>query len=246
MGAALNGLVLHGGVRAFGGTFLVFSDYMRPSVRIASLMGVPAVYVWTHDSIFLGEDGPTHQPVEHLESLRLIPNLHVVRPADPTETAVAWQHAINRTDGPTALILTRQGLPVPVNPPSRELVGRGGYIRLQGDDVVVIATGSEVPLAEQTAIELAKQDVSLRVVSMPCVECFVAEPNEYQMEVLGLNLPVFTLEAGTTSTWRGFTLNGGSAIGIDRFGASAPASSLAGAFGFDAETVARRIKAGIE
>ncbi len=246
MGAVMNGMTQHGGVRPFGGTFLVFSDYMRPSVRLAALMGVPAIYVWTHDSIFLGEDGPTHQPVEHLAALRVMPNLHVVRPADPTETAVAWEHAVNRLDGPTALILTRQGLPVPELPPDHDLVERGGYIRREGSDVVVIATGSEVGLAEASAVELASNGISLRVVSMPCVECFTSQPNEYQKQVLGMDLPVFTLEAGTTALWRGFTLHGGEAIGIDRFGASAPAGRLAGAFGFDAETVARRIAAALE
>ncbi|MEN8041031.1 MAG: transketolase [Actinomycetota bacterium] len=246
MGAVINGMTQHGGVRPFGGTFLVFSDYMRPSVRLAALMGVPAIYVWTHDSIFLGEDGPTHQPIEHIASLRVMPNLHVIRPADPTETAVAWEHAINRTDGPSALILTRQGLPVPEVAPDHDLVASGGYIRRAGDDVVVIATGSEVALAEEAADELADKGISLRVVSMPCVECFMSQPNEYQKDVLGMGLPIFTLEAGTTGIWGGFTLNGGEAMGIDRFGASAPAKRLAGAFGFDAETVARRIAAALE
>ncbi len=246
MGAVMNGMTQHGGVRPFGGTFLVFSDYMRPSVRLAALMGVPAVYVWTHDSIFLGEDGPTHQPVEHLAALRVMPNLHVVRPADPTETAIAWEHAVNRLDGPTALILTRQGLPVPDTAPDRDLVHRGGYVRRDGTDVVVIATGSEVGLAEASAKELSIEGISLRVVSMPCVECFTTQPNEYQKQVLGMDLPVFTLEAGTTALWRGFTIHGGEAIGIDRFGASAPAGRLAGAFGFDPETVARRIAAALE
>ena len=239
-------MVQHGGVRAFGGTFLVFSDYMRPSVRLAALMGVPAVYVWTHDSIFLGEDGPTHQPIEHLASLRVIPNLHVVRPADPTETAVAWEHAINHLEGPTALILTRQGLPVPESPPDREMVRTGGYVRRQGDDAIVIATGSEVALAEATADQLAAQGISLRVVSMPCVECFTDQSNEYQKRVLATDLPVFTLEAGTTDIWARFTMNGGASMGIDRFGASAPAGRLAGAFGFDADTVARRISSVLE
>ena len=246
MGALMNGMVLHGGVRPFGGTFLVFSDYMRPSVRLAALMGAPAVYVWTHDSVFLGEDGPTHQPIEHIASLRLIPNLHVVRPADPAETAVAWEHAINRVEGPTALILSRQGLSVPDTAPDHDAVARGGYVRRDGSDVVVIATGSEVGLAEESAAELEAKGISLRVVSMPCVECFTSQPNEYQKQILGMDMPVYTFEAGTTGVWRGFTLNGGEAIGIDRFGASAPASTLAGAFGFDAETVARRIAAALE
>jgi transketolase len=246
MGAALNGMTLHGGVRPFGGTFLVFSDYMRPSVRLAALMGVPAIYVWTHDSIFLGEDGPTHQPIEHLAALRVMPNLHVIRPADPTETAVGWEHAINRLDGPSALILTRQGLPVPGTPPDRDAVATGGYIRRPGNGAVVIATGSEVGLAEKTADELAGQGISLRVVSMPCVECFLGQSTEYQGYVLGEDLPVFTLEAGTAEIWSRFTALGGEAIGIDRFGASAPAARLAEGFGFEADTVASRIAAALE
>jgi transketolase len=246
MGAALNGMTLHGGVRPFGGTFLVFSDYMRPSVRLAALMGVPAIYVWTHDSIFLGEDGPTHQPVEHLAALRVMPHLHVIRPADPTETAIAWEHAVNRLEGPSALILTRQGLPVPETPPDRGAVAKGGYIRRPGNGVVMIATGSEVSLAEKTAEELAGRGVSLRVVSMPCVECFLSQSTEYQSYVLGVDLPVFTLEAGTTEIWGRFTSLGGEAIGIDRFGASAPAARLAEGFGFEPDTVANRIVAALD
>jgi transketolase len=241
MGAALNGMTVHGGVRPFGGTFLVFSDYMRPSVRLAALMGVPAVYVWTHDSIFLGEDGPTHQPIEHLAALRVMPNLHVLRPADPTETAVAWEHAINRLEGPSALILTRQGLPVPETPPDRDAVATGGYIRSPGDDVVVIATGSEVGLAENVSSDLDERGISLRVVSMPCVECFTGQSSAYQADVLGTSLPVFTIEAGTTEIWQRFTTRGGEAIGIDRFGASAPQGRLAEAFGFEVATVATQI-----
>jgi transketolase len=246
MGAALNGMALHGGVRPFGGTFLVFSDYMRPSVRLAALMGVPAIYVWTHDSVFLGEDGPTHQPIEHLAALRVMPNLHVIRPADPTETAIGWEHAINRLDGPSALILTRQGLPVPVIPPDRDAVARGGYVRFPGDDAIVVATGSEVGLAEQASAELADAGISLRVVSMPCVECFVDQPAVYQSEVIGSGLPVFTLEAGTTDLWARFVSHGGEAIGIDRFGASAPADALAETFGFDASAVAQRVAAALQ
>jgi transketolase len=246
MGAALNGMTQHGGVRPFGGTFLVFSDYMRPSVRLAALMGVPAVYVWTHDSIFLGEDGPTHQPIEHLAALRVMPNLHVIRPADPTETAIGWQHAINRLDGPSALILTRQGLPVPATPPNRDAVAKGGYVRRPGDAVVVIATGSEVGLSEKAAQILADDGISVRVVSMPCLECFIDQPDEYQSEILGDGLPVFTVEAGTTDLWKRFASHGGEAIGIDRFGASAPADALAEAFGFDATTIAQRVAAALK
>jgi transketolase len=240
MGAALNGITQHGGQRAFGGTFLTFSDYMRPSVRLAALMGVPAMYVWTHDSVFLGEDGPTHQPIEHVSSLRAMPNLHVLRPADPTETAIAWQHAMNRLGGPSALILTRQGLPVR-DAPDAAHVERGGYVRMAGDDVVLIATGSEVSLAEDAAALLAATGTSVRVVSMPCVEQFDEQPDDYRNEVLGMDLPVFTLEAGTTYGWSRFTNNGGIAIGIDHYGASAPASVLAEKFGFTPEAVAEVI-----
>jgi transketolase len=244
MGAVLNGINQHGGLRAFGGTFLTFSDYMRPSVRLAALMGVPAVYVWTHDSIFLGEDGPTHQAVEHIAALRLIPNLDIVRPGDPTETAVAWEHAINRTDGPTGLILTRQGLPVPARTPDRSEVARGGYVRRPGDDLVLIATGSELGLAEATA-EVLSPGRSVRVVSMPCVEQFERQDDAYRRAVLGDGLPVFVLEAGVTGGWHGYVANGGTAIGIDRFGASAPAGVLAEQFGFTPDAVADRITAAL-
>ena len=240
MGAALNGINQHGGLRAFGGTFLTFSDYMRPSVRLAALMGVPAVYVWTHDSIFLGEDGPTHQAIEHLTALRAIPDLDVVRPADPVETAMAWEHAINRTEGPTALVLTRQGLAIPDAQPARADVARGGYVRRPGDDVVLVATGSEVGLAEAVA-DLLADDLSVRVVSLPCMELFERQDDGYRSSVTGDGLPVFTLEAGATWGWSRYVAHGGEAIGIDHFGASAPASVLAEQFGFTPDAVADRI-----
>jgi len=241
MGAAVNGLTLHGGVRAFGATFLTFADYMRPAVRLAALMGTPSIFVWTHDSVFLGEDGPTHQPIEHLASLRIIPGLHVHRPADPKETAVAWQQSINRTDGPSAIILTRQGLPVPGNEPTTADIERGGYVRVDGTDVVLVATGSEVPLAADAAILLAEQGISARVVSVPCVEVFNDQPDDYRASVLGVDLPVFTLEAGSTAMWSAVTRNGGAAIGIDHFGASAPADVLAEHYGFTPEAVATTV-----
>jgi transketolase len=243
MGAAVNGMTQHGGVRGFGATFLMFSDYMRPSVRLAALMDLPSIFVWTHDSVFLGEDGPTHQPIEHLASLRAIPGLEVHRPADPAETAQAWQHAINRTDGPSAIILTRQGLPVPESPHSASEIARGGYIRVDGSDVVIVATGSEVPLAEDVAQALADDGISVRVVSMPCVEIFASQGRAYRHDVLGTELPVFTLEAGSTQTWGSVTANGGVAIGIDHFGASAPAAVLADKYGFTPEAVAATIAA---
>lgn len=246
MGAAVNGMTQHGGVRGFGATFLMFSDYMRPSVRLAALMELPSIFVWTHDSVFLGEDGPTHQPVEHLASLRLIPGLHVHRPADPTETAVAWQSAINRSDGPSAIILTRQGLPIPQDPPSFSDVERGGYVRVDGSDCVIVATGSEVPLAEDTARVLAGKGVSARVVSMPCVEAFDEQDEAYRTAILGTDRAIFTLEAGATQTWRSMTANGGVAIGIDHFGASAPADVLAEKYGFTADAVATVITTAME
>ena len=243
MGAAVNGLTLHGGVRGFGATFLTFADYMRPAVRLAALMGTPSIFVWTHDSVFLGEDGPTHQPIEHLASLRIIPGLYVHRPSDPTETAVAWQQSINRTDGPSAIILTRQGLPVPLpaSAPQRSDIERGGYVRADGSDVVLVATGSEVPLALGAAAALGQQGVSTKVVSVPCVEVFNDQPREYREEVLGRDLPVFTLEAGSTAMWDAMARNGGIAIGIDHFGASAPAEVLAEHYGFTPEAVATTI-----
>ncbi|MCL1587337.1 MAG: transketolase [Actinomycetia bacterium] len=241
MGAAVNGLTLHGGARAFGATFLTFADYMRPAVRLAALMGTPSIFVWTHDSVFLGEDGPTHQPIEHLASLRIIPGLHVHRPADPAETAAAWQQSINRTDGPSAIILTRQGLPVPGNEPTMAKIERGGYVRVDGTDIVLVATGSEVPLASDAANLLAEQGISARVVSVPCVEVFNNQPDDYRAVVLGVNLPVFTIEAGSTAMWSAVARNGGLAIGIDHFGASAPADVLAVHYGFTPEAIAATV-----
>jgi transketolase len=241
MGAAVNGLTLHGGVRAFGATFLTFADYMRPAVRLAALMGTPSIFVWTHDSVFLGQDGPTHQPIEHLASLRVIPGLHLHRPADPTETAAAWQQSMNRTEGPSAIILTRQGLPVPATPPAMADVERGGYVRVDGSDVVVVATGSEVSLATGAAALLSERGISARVVSVPCVEVFNSQSSEYRKSVFGTDLPVFTLEAGSTAMWDAMAQSGGIAIGIDHFGASAPAEVLAEHYGFTAEAVASTI-----
>ncbi len=244
MGAAVNGLTLHGGVRGFGATFLTFSDYMRPAVRLAALMGIPSVWVWTHDSIFLGEDGPTHQPIEQIASLRLIPRLHLWRPADPVETTVAWEAALARDDGPTAIVLTRQGLPVPGDAPRREDAARGGYVRRPGDDAVLVATGSEVWLAAAAADLLA--GISLRIVSMPCVEAFLGQEEAYRREVLGGDLPVASLEAGVTTGWEAFTGRRGLRIGIDGFGASAPWQALAEARGFTPEAVAARIRRWLE
>jgi transketolase len=204
-------------------------------------MGIPSIFVWTHDSVFLGEDGPTHQPIEHLASLRLIPGLNVHRPADPAETAVAWQQSINRTDGPSAIMLTRQGLPVPATLPAVADIERGGYIRVQGSEAVIVATGSEVPLAEQASVLVGEQGISVRVVSMPCVEVFQDQGLAYREQTLGVDLPVFTLEAGATAMWDAVATNGGIAIGIDHFGASAPADVLAHHYGFTPEAVAATV-----
>jgi len=241
MGSIVNGITLHGGLRGYGATFLTFSDYMRPAVRLGALMGTPSIWIWTHDSVFLGEDGPTHQPVEHLAALRSIPGLRVIRPADPTEVAVSWELAVDRTDGPTALILSRQGLPVPAEPIDRDLVARGGYVRRQGTDAVLVATGSEVPLAEQAAELLGERGHSVRVVSMPSVEIFLEQDEEYRAEVLGDGLPTATIEAGVTFGWERFSGRAGLRIGIDHFGTSAPASVIAEEWGFTPAAVSDRV-----
>ncbi len=238
MGAVVNGMALHGGVRPYGATFLVFSDYMRPSVRLSALMGLPTIWIWTHDSVFLGEDGPTHQPIEHLAALRAIPNLWVVRPGDAGETVEAWELALGRSDGPTALILTRQGLPILDRP--RGEVGRGGYILRPGADLAVVATGSEVWVALEAAEILGTGGIDARVVSMPCVEAFDAQDSSYRDEVLG-GLPVVTVEAGITSGWHRFAGSSGLTIGIDHFGTSAPWQRIAEEWGFTPTAIADRI-----
>ena len=204
-------------------------------------MDQPVIYVRTHDSVWIGEDGPTHQPVEHLAALRAIPNLVVIRPADANETAAAWQIALDRSDGPTALILTRQGLPVPADE-SRAEVARGAYIIRDGDDAVVVATGSEVHTALAAADLLAAEGVSLRVVSMPCVGAFLEQGAAYRTEILGEGLPVASIEAGVTFGWSAITGATGLNIGIDRFGASAPAGVLAEQYGLTPDSVAGRIR----
>ena len=242
MGAIVNGMTLHGGIRGYGATFLTFSDYMRPAVRLGAVMQVPSVWVWTHDSVFLGEDGPTHQAVEHVAALRTIPNLWVIRPANPAEVTGAWEVAINRTDGPTALVLTRQGLPVP-DGPTPVPVARGGYISRAGSDATLVATGSEVWVALAAADLLEASGTSLRVVSMPCVEAFVEQDDGYRTDVLGGDMPVASLEAGVTFGWSAITGSNGLNIGIDHFGASAPAEVIAREFGLTPDAVAERIEA---
>jgi transketolase len=247
MGSILNGLALHGGVIPYGGTFLVFSDYMRPAVRLAAMMRLPVVYVWTHDSVWIGEDGPTHQPVEHLAALRTIPNLVVIRPADANETAAAWRVALERRDGPTALILTRQKVPVPFETMrnSFEKVSRGAYILVESSGVsnaLIIASGSEVHLALEARELLAQQGIGVRIVSMPSWELFDAQPAKYRDSVLPPPVTArLAIEAGVTQGWEKYVGPNGDVLGLDRFGASAPYKVLMEKFGFTAEAVAERV-----
>ncbi|SOX53526.1 transketolase, partial [Mycobacterium ahvazicum] len=244
MGSILSGIVLHGPTRAYGGTFLQFSDYMRPAVRLASLMDIDTIYVWTHDSIGLGEDGPTHQPIEHLAALRAIPKLSVVRPADANETAYAWRTILARGNGsgPVGLILTRQGVPV-LEGTNIEGVARGGYVLSnEGDeepDVVLIATGSEVQLAVDAAKLLADKDILARVVSMPCVEWFESQPAEYRDSVLPPSVSArVAVEAGIAQPWHKLVGDTGKIVSIEHYGESADAKTLFREFGFTAEAVA--------
>jgi len=249
MAAVGNGLALYGGYVPFVATFLIFSDYMRPSVRLAALMRVRSVFVYTHDSIGLGEDGPTHQPVEQLASLRLIPGLSVWRPADGVETAMAWAWAAERgPEAPHALVLTRQKVPALSRPAGFERpdVWKGGYVLRERDDAeaTLIATGSEVAIALDAAERLAERGLGLRVVSMPCLERFVEQPADYQAYVLGQpgrSGPRISLEAGRSPLWKTITGLDGLEIGLDRFGESAPYRDLYRHFGLDAESVADRI-----
>jgi len=241
MGAILNGIALSGGTRPYGGTFLQFSDYMRGAVRLTSLMELPVTFVWTHDSIGLGEDGPTHQPIEHLWSLRNIPHLEVVRPGDANETVVAWRTILERAR-PAALCLTRQNLPVLDR--SGELEGaakvaQGGYVLAPGTDVILIATGSEVSIALEARELLAADGVSARVVSMPCVEWFTEQDESYRREVLPSTIRArVSVEAGITPPWKLFVGDAGASIGVDHYGASAAYQKIYEEFGITAERVA--------
>ena len=251
MGSIANGMDYHGAVRPFVSTFFVFSDYMRPAVRIAALNGQPIVYVWTHDSVALGEDGPTHQPVEHLMSLRAMPNLHVVRPSDPNEAAEAWRYAMARTDGPTALVLTRQKIPAlerGANAPASALA-RGAYVLSDANDpqAIVIATGSEVKLAVDAQAALAEQGIRARVVAMPCWEAFDAQPEAYREQVLPRAIRArVSVEAGTTFGWRQWIGDAGVAVGIDRFGASAPGDVALDRLGVNVDRVVQSVRAAID
>lgn len=237
MGAIGNGMLYHGGVRPYVATFLVFSDYMRPSVRLAALGDMPAIFIWSHDSVALGEDGPTHQPIEHLMALRTMPNLHVFRPADGNETVVAWRVALQRTQGPTAIITTRQDVPA-VTSAGAPGAERGGYVIADGGDVILIATGSEVSIALAARTDLAKRGVSARVVSLPCWELFASQDATYRESVLPpARWQRVSIEAGVTLGWQRYIGDRGIAIGIDRYGASAPGEIALEKLGISAERV---------
>lgn len=245
MGSILNGIALEGLTRAYGGTFLVFSDYMRPAVRLAALMGSPSIFVWTHDSIGLGEDGPTHQPIEHLWSLRAIPGLDIVRPADANETSYAWRGILTKQDRPAGIILSRQGLPVFDREECAAAEGtlKGAYVLADSPsdniDVILMATGSEVQLALAAREELAKEGVGARVVSMPCLEWFAEQDEDYREEVLPSSVTArVSVEAGSTLGWAKYLGAAGEAIGLDHFGASASGDVLYEKFGITAAAVA--------
>jgi transketolase len=255
MGAILNGIALHGGTRPYGGTFLVFSDYMRPAVRLAAMMGLPVTYVWTHDSIGLGEDGPTHQPVEHLWALRAIPGLNIVRPADANETAVAWRTILERAE-PAGLALTRQGVPVLDRSSATGLASadgavRGGYVLADGTStaepaVVLIGTGSEVHIALAARELLETEGISARVVSMPCLEWFAAQDLSYQESVLPPSVRArVSVEAGVTLGWRPVVGEAGECVGLEHFGASAAYQRLYEQYGITAERVAEAARSSI-
>jgi transketolase len=247
MAAAMNGMALHGGVIPYGGTFLVFSDYCRPAIRLSALQGVRVIYVMTHDSIGLGEDGPTHQPIEHLTSLRLIPNLALFRPADAVETAECWQLALERRDGPSVLALTRQNLAqVRLERSAENLCARGAY-RLRAAaaarQVVLIATGSEVSVAVAVADALEGQGIGADIVSMPSWSHFDAQDEAYRADLLPTDALKVSIEAGTTLGWERFVGPSGLAVGLDRFGASAPGDDVFRRFGFTAEAIVPRVLA---
>lgn len=246
MGSVMNGLALHGGFRPYGGTFLVFSDYMRPPIRLAAMMGLPAVYVFTHDSIFVGEDGPTHQPIEQIAALRAIPNLDVVRPADANETACAWLHALRRSGGPTALCLTRQNLATldRARYAPAEGVYQGAYV-LSDDpapwDWILAGSGSEVHLCLEAAEILRREGARIRVVSMPCWELFLRQDAAYQASVFPAGARCAAVETGVRMGWERFAGKDGVYLTIERFGASAPFKKLAEEFGFTAQNLAAEL-----
>jgi transketolase len=247
MSAAINGIVLHGGLLPFGGTFLTFSDYARNAIRMAALMKIGSVFVYTHDSIGLGEDGPTHQSVEHVSSLRLIPGLQVWRPADQFESAIAWACAIERRNGPSALALSRQNLNPQPHPQAHfENARRGGYVLLEpatAPKAVIIATGSEVQLAVDAAKKLIEQGTAVRVVSMPCLEVFLKQDAGYRESVLPKGIKRLAIEAGVSLLWHGIVGDSGEVLGVDTYGESAPASAVFKHFGFTVDNVIAKVTA---
>jgi transketolase len=252
MGAIVNGACAHGGiVKPYGSTFLMFSDYMRGSVRLSALMGLPVVWVWTHDSVALGEDGPTHQPIEHYASLRAIPDLWVIRPGDANETAAAWQVALEREDGPVALLLSRQNIPTLDRDEvaGAELLARGGYVLWdsaagQTPELILISTGAELPKTLHAAQALAEDGAKVRVVSMPCMELFEAQSQDYRDEVLPRAVTArLAVEPGATMSWWKWVGLDGDVLGLDRFGASAPGSTVLEKLGFTSENIATRARA---
>jgi len=241
----MNGMALHGGILPVCGTFFVFSDYMRNGIRLSALMKLPVTYVLTHDSIGLGEDGPTHQPVEHIASLRLIPNLNVWRPCDQQETLVAWRSALNPTT-PTALALSRQGLPEQKrDEATRKAIAKGGYIleAAEHPNLVLVATGSEVALIVAAAAKLREEGLRVQVVSMPCLDLYQQQDAAYRATVLPKGVPTVVVEAGVTLPWRGISGDRGTVIGIDAFGASAPADELFPLYGMTVENIVAQSKA---
>jgi transketolase len=255
MGAIMNGIKVHGGTRPYGGTFLTFSDYMRGAVRLSALMRVPVTYVWTHDSIGLGEDGPTHQPIEHLAALRAIPGLDVVRPADANETAASWAQILRNGDRPAGLILSRQNLPIVPRGTDGYAdtsgVAKGAYVLLDAEggtpDVVLIGTGSEVQYALAARETLAAEGISARVVSMPCREWFDEQDQDYRDSVIPPDVKArVSVEAGVSLGWRDLVGDAGRIISINHYGASASGSKLFEEFGFSGETVAAAAKDSLE
>jgi transketolase len=247
MAAVMNGLALHGGVIPYGGTFLVFSDYARNAIRMAAIIGARAIFVFTHDSIGLGEDGPTHQPVEHAASLRLIPNLDVWRPCDTVESAVAWAAALERSSGPTALLFSRQTVAFAKRSPEAiAAIRRGGYVLSEAPGgvprAVLIATGSEVPLALGAQTLLAAAGIPVRVVSMPSTSVFDRQEPAWREAVLPKGPPRVAVEAGVTDYWRKYVGLEGAVLGLDRYGESAPGADVFRHFGFTPENVANTVR----
>jgi transketolase len=247
MAAIMNGIALHGGFIPYGGTFLTFSDYCRNALRMAALMKIRSIFVFTHDSIGLGEDGPTHQAVEHVASLRLIPNMDVWRPCDTEESVVAWAEALERRDGPASLIFSRQNLAFQKRTPEVAAnIARGGYILVEPDRIpraAIIATGSEIGLAVEAQKVLAQAGVAVRVVSMPSTSVFDRQPQTYRDSVLPLDLPAVAVEAGSADLWRKYVGRTGEVIGMTTFGESAPAGELFKHFGFTVDHVVEAVKA---